>query len=111
MGLGVATFLGSAWRHNKLAPTVIEVLPANYGTEGSRAHYRNRRTDTILVSGQDPRIRRWNGLIPIVWRLRVVDKAKVASVEAHAPQTLGTPVTFTQPRTASLLANGGTLPK
>jgi hypothetical protein len=111
MGLGVATFLGAAWRANKFAPTVIEVLPANYGTEGSRTHWRDRRTDTILVSGQDPRIRRYNGLIPVIWRLRVVDKAKVAAVEARAPQTLGTPVTFAQPRTASLLANGGTLPR
>jgi len=109
--IGVSTLLGTAWRDNHFAPTVVEILPANYGTEGSRAHYRDRRTDTLLVSGQDPRIRRFNGLFPVLWRLRVVDKAKIAAVEAKAPTQLGTPVSFAQPRNASLLASGGTLPR
>jgi hypothetical protein len=108
MGLGVGTLLTSAWRANAFAPAVVEVVPANYGTAGSRTHWRDRRTDTILspTAGADPRVKRYNGLIPTVFRLRVLDDAKLAAVEARSPRQFGAPVTFTPARTASLLTKG-----
>lgn len=105
MGLGIGTLLHSSWRDNHFAPDFVEVVPSNYGTTGSLAHWRDRRTDTILspVAGADPRLRRFNGLIPAVWRLRVLDDAKIAAIESRAPGSFGAPVAFTPPRTASLL--------
>lgn len=110
MGIGVGTMLHSAWRANAFAPAVVEVVPANYGTAGSRAHWRDRRTDTILApdAGADPRLPRYNGLIPTVFRLRVLDEAKIQAVVARSPRPFGAPVTFTPARTASLLTGGST---
>jgi hypothetical protein len=111
-GIGVGTLLHSAWRANAFAPAVVEVVPANYGTAGSRVNWRVRRTDTILApdAGADPRLKRYNGLIPTVFRLRVLDAAKLAAVEARSPRPFGAPLTFTPSRTASLLT-GGNPPK
>jgi hypothetical protein len=83
---------------------VIEVVPANYGTHGSATHWRDRRTDTVLAptAGQDPRLKRYNGLLPTVFRLRVLDDAKLAAVAAKSPRPFGAPVTFAPPRSASL---------
>jgi hypothetical protein len=104
MTIGLGSLLHSAWRENAFAPAVVEVVPANYGTAGSRAHWRDRRTDTVIAptAGQDPRLPRYNGLIPTVFRLRVLDDAKLAAVAQKSPRPFGAPVTFAPPRTASL---------
>ena len=106
MGIGVGTLITGAWRANRYAAGYVEVVPANFGHIGSRTHWRDRRFDTIVapVSGADPRAHRYNGLLPIVWRLRVLDSAKLAAVEARSPRPFGQPVAFTPPRTASLIA-------
>lgn len=99
--LGVGEFVATAWRPNLHAVAFTEVVPSNYGTAGSQSDLRRRRTDFIL-SPPDPRIPLFNGLLTVLWRRRVVDTAKVAAVASRAPQTLGLPVTFTTPPTASL---------
>lgn len=108
MGLSIGALIESAWRPNHFAAGFVETVPSNFGTTGSFADYRRRRFDTILApdAGADPRTRRYNGLIPIVWRLRVLDDAKLAAVEARSPRQFGAPVSFTPPRPASLLSPG-----
>jgi hypothetical protein len=101
MGLGVGEFVGLAWRASPLEPAQVRVEHSNYGTLGSHSLWRNRRTDTI-VSPPDPRMRLWNALLPIVWRFRVMDAAKLSAVASRAPGVVGQPVTFAPPRTASL---------
>lgn len=102
--IGIGTLLASAWRANHHAPAFVETIPSNYGTAGSLTHWRDRRTDLILAptAGQDPRLKRFNGVLPIVWRLRVVDDAKIAAVANRAPATNGQPASYTPPRVASL---------
>jgi hypothetical protein len=99
--LGVGEFVAVAWRVNTHAVAHVEVIPANYGTAGSRAGTRRRRTD-VIISPPDPRLPLYNGMLPVQWRRRVVDTAKVAAVQARAPQTIGLPVNFATPRVASL---------
>lgn len=101
MSIGVGESIAVAWRVNTHAPAFVEVIPSNYGTAGSRADTRRRRTDVILAPA-DPRLPTFNGLLPVPWRRRVTDEAQVAAVQARAPQTLGLPVNFAQPRVASL---------
>lgn len=110
-GIGVGTLLHSAWRANAFAPTIVEVVPANYGTAGSRTHWRDRRFDTVLspTAGQDPRLKRYNGLLATVFRMRVLDDAKLDAVARKSPRPLGAPVTFAPPRNASLAQLAPTL--
>lgn len=99
--LGVGEFVTVAWRLNTHAPAHMEVIPSNYGTAGSRAGTRRRRTD-VVISPPDPRIPTYNGLLTVPWRRRVVDTGKIAAVTSRAPQTIGLPVNFANPRVASL---------
>lgn len=101
MSLGVGESIAVAWRLSTHAPAFVEVIPSNYGTAGSRADTRRRRTDVVL-SPPDPRLPTYNGLLPVPWRRRVNDDARIAAVQSQAPQTLGLPVNFAQPRVASL---------
>lgn len=113
MSVGLGSFITNGWRAPTHAAGFVEVVPANYGTAGSRAGWRQRRTATVIAptaGSSDARLRPFNGLIPIVWRLRVVDAAKLASIEAKSPVPLGTPVVYSPVRTAALLTGGG-LPK
>lgn len=103
--LGLATLMRSAWRPHTHVPATVAVVPGNFGTTGSLADYRRRASYTIIAP-PEPRLRPFNGLIPVVWRLRDVDAAKIAAVEANAPKSFGAPVQFTPPRTASLITGG-----
>lgn len=96
-------FISWHWRASTLRPAHVEVIPANFGTTGSFADYRRRRTDVVL-SPPEPRLRAYNGLLPLGWRLRVTDDAKIAAVSSHAQQPKGTSVNFKTARTASLLS-------
>lgn len=107
--IGLATLVRAAWRPHTHDVAHVVIEPGNFGTTGSLADYRRRQSYTI-VAPPEPRLRPFNGLLPVVWRLRDVDAAKIAAVEAHAPRPFGAPVQFTPPRTASLLT-GGRAPK
>lgn len=99
-------FIRWHWRENNLRQAHVETIPANFGTAGSLADYRRRRTD-VVVAPPEPRLRAFNGLIPLGWRLRVLDDAKVSAVASHAQQPAGQSVSFKSPRTASLLSGEG----
>lgn len=111
--IGIGTLLNTSWRPNGFESGYVEQIPANFGTLGSvRRDDRSTGTGTPhTVTGpmrgsQDPRILPYNGLTPIVWRIRDVDAAKLAAVEAKSRQQFGAPVVFTPPMTASLLTGG-----
>ena len=104
--------LTTAWRRNNFVQPHVLYDDGNYGTAGSQAawakyHQHYRVIPSVGPTGQDPRVRKWNGIWPIVWIVRVVNQGELDAISAKAPVPLPAPVNFTPPDTASLLSGQG----
>ena len=99
--IGLATLMRAAWRPSTHTVAHPVIAAGNFGTTGSLADYRRRAT-YVIIAPPEPRLNKWNGLLPVVWRLRDIDAAKIAAVEANAPKAYGAPLQYTPVRTASL---------
>lgn len=97
-GVGQFTY---GWKASNLRSAEVETIPSNFGTTGSLADFRRRRT-AVVIAPPDPRFKRYNGLIRVIFRNRVNDTDKIAAVYVPIAPTNTASLNFATPRGASL---------
>lgn len=97
-GVGQFAFM---WKDSNLLPAHVETIPSNFGTTGSLADYRRRRTD-VVITPPDPRMKLYNGLMRVIFRNRVNPTDAIRAVAAPIAPTNSASLNFATPRGASL---------